>query len=117
MLPSARLWSPIIHFQVQGTVRAWEETWIVGGISQRLSSFQGLLDLCAAPLLKCVHGLSGEGSPSSPVMSAGLKPLEGNFCVANAGLYEVFESLERTASQKRAPKTSVASVVCCLPCG
>ena len=58
-----------------GTVRAWEETGIAGSISRRLSSFPGLLDLCAAPLLKCVHGVSGEGSPSSPVMSAGLKLL------------------------------------------
>ena len=52
-----------------GTVRAWEETWIVGSISRRLSSFPSLLDLCAAPLLECVHGVSGEGSPSSPVMA------------------------------------------------
>ena len=47
-----------------GTVRAWEETGIAGSISRRLSSFPGLLDLCAAPLLECVHGVSGEGSPS-----------------------------------------------------
>ena len=51
-----------------GTVRAWEETGIAGSISRRLSSFPGLLHLCAAPLLECVHGVSGEGSPSSPVM-------------------------------------------------
>ena len=55
-----------------GTVRAWEETGIAGSISRRLSSFPGLLDLCVAPLLKCVHGVSGEGLPSSPVLSAGL---------------------------------------------
>ena len=30
-----------------GTVRAWEETGIARGISRRLSSFPGLLDLCA----------------------------------------------------------------------
>ena len=63
-----------------GTVRAWEETSIAGSISRRLSSFRGLLDLCAAPLLECVHGMSGEGSPSSPVISAGLKLLGDNFC-------------------------------------
>ena len=80
-----------------GTVRAWEETGIAGSISRRLSSFPGLLDLCAAPLLECVHGVSGEGSPSSPVMSAGLKLLGGDFCMAYAGLYAVFESLERPA--------------------
>ena len=44
--------------------------------------FPGLLDLCAAPLLECVHGVSGEGSPSSPVMSTGLKLLGDNFCMA-----------------------------------
>ena len=76
-----------------GTVRAWEETGIAGSISRRLSSFPDLLDLCASPLLECVHGVSGEGSPSSPVMSAGLKLLEGNFCMAYACLYTVFESL------------------------
>ena len=76
-----------------GTVRAWEETGIAGSISRRLSSFPGLLDLRSAPLLECVHGLSGEGSPSSPVMSAGLKLLGGTFCMAYAGLYAVFESL------------------------
>ena len=80
-----------------GTVRAWEETRIAGSISRCLSSFPGLLDLCAAPLLKCVHGMSGEGSPSSPVMSAGLKLLGGNFCMALAGLCTVFESRERLA--------------------
>ena len=80
-----------------GTVRAWEETGIAGSISRRLSSFPGLLDLCAAPLLECVRGVSGEGSPSSPAMSAGLKLLGGNFCMAYAGLYAVFESLERPA--------------------
>ena len=63
------------------TVRAWEETGIAGSISRRLSSFPGLLDLCAVPLLKCVHGVSGEGSSSSPVVSAGLKLLGGNFCM------------------------------------
>ena len=30
-------------------------------------------------------------------MSAGLKLLGGNFCMASAGLYAVFESLERPA--------------------
>ena len=80
-----------------GTVRAWEETGIVGSISRRLSSLLGLLDLCAAPLLECARGVSGEGSPSSPVMSAGLKLLGGNFRMAYAGLYAVFESLERPA--------------------
>ena len=51
-----------------GTVRAWKETGVAGSISRRLSSFPGLLDLCAEPLfeIKCVHGVSGEGSPSSP---------------------------------------------------
>ena len=76
-----------------GTVRAWEETGIAGSISRRLSSFPGLLDLCAAPLLECVHSVSGEGSPSSPVMSAGLKLLGGNFGMAYSGLYAIFESL------------------------
>ena len=78
-----------------GIVRAWEETGIAWSISRRLSSFPGLLDLCTAPLLECVHGVSGEGSPSSPVMSTGPKLLGGNFCMAHAGLYAVFESLER----------------------
>ena len=78
-----------------GTVRAWEETGTAGSIS--LSSFPCLLDLCASPLLECVHGVSGEGSPSSPVMSAGLKLPGGHFCMAYAGLYAVFESLERPA--------------------
>ena len=77
----------------QGTVRACEETRIAGSISRRLSSFPGLLDLCTAPLLECVHGVPGEGSPCSPVMSTGLKILVGNFCMAYAGLYAVFESL------------------------
>ena len=72
---------------------AWEETGIAGSISRRLSSFPGLLDLCVAPLLECVNGVSGEGSPSSPVMSARLKLLGGNFCMAYAGVYAVFESL------------------------
>ena len=80
-----------------GKVRAWEETGISGSISRRLSSFPGFLHLCAVPLLECVRGVSGEGSPSSPVMSAGLKLLGGNFCMAYAGLYAVFESLERPA--------------------
>ena len=78
-----------------GTVRAWEE--IAGSISRRLSSFPGILDVCAAPLLVCVHGVSGEGSPFSPVMSTGLRLPGGNFCMAYAGLYAVFESLERPA--------------------
>ena len=81
-----------------GTVLAWEETGIARSISQGLSSFLGLLHLCAALLLECVHGMSGEGSPSSPVMSSGLKLLGDNFCMAYAGLYAVFESLERPAS-------------------
>ena len=80
-----------------GTVRAWEETRIVGGISRGISSFPGLLDLCAAPLLECVPGASGEGSPSSPVMSAGLRFLGVDFCMTYAGLYAVFESPERPA--------------------
>ena len=75
-----------------GTVRAWEETGVVGSISPRLSSVPGLLDLCTAPLLECVHGMSGEGSSSSSVMSAGLKLLGGNFSVAYAGLYAICES-------------------------
>ena len=79
------------------TVHAWEETRIAGRTSRCLSSFPGLLDLCAAPLLECVHGVSGEGSPSSPLMSAGLKLLGGKFCMAYAGLHAVFESLERPA--------------------
>ena len=78
-----------------GTVRAWEETGIAGSISRHLSSFPGLLDLCAAPLLECARGASGEGSPSSPVMSARLKLLKVQFCMAYVGLYAVFESLER----------------------
>ena len=90
MEPDPRLAGPM-------TVRAWEETGIAGSISRRLSSFPGFIDLCAALLLKYVHGVSGEGSPSSPVMSAGLKLLGGNFCMAYAGLYAVFESLERPA--------------------
>ena len=80
-----------------GTVWAWEETGIVRSISWCLSSFPALLDLYAAPLLKCVHGVSGVGSPSSPVMSAGLKLLGAHFCMACAGLHAVFESLERLA--------------------
>ena len=80
-----------------GTMRAWEETGIAGSISRRISSFPGLLDLCAAPLLKFVRGVSGEDSPSSPVMSAGLKLLGVDFCLDYAGFYTVFESLERPA--------------------
>ena len=80
-----------------GTVRTWEVTEIAGSISRRLSSFPGLLELCAAPLLGCVHGMSGEVLPSSPVMSARLKLLRDNFCRDHAGLYAVFESLERPA--------------------
>ena len=57
-----------------GTVPAWEETGIVGSISERLSSFPGLFDLSTEPLLRCVHGVSIEGLLSSPVMSAGLEP-------------------------------------------
>ena len=73
-----------------GTVRAWEETVDAkASAARRLSSFLGLLDLCAAPLLVCVHG--------SPVMNAGLKLLGGSFCMDYAGLYAVFESLERPA--------------------
>ena len=105
-----------------GTVRAWEETGTAGSISRRLSSLPDLLDLCAAPLLECIHGVSGEGSPSSPVMSAGLKLLGGNFRMAYSGLYAVFESLDRPAllslPRSELPKQiSVALVVCCLPCG
>ena len=69
-----------------GIVLAWEETWIAGSISRRLSSFPGLLNLCAAPLLKCVGNASGEGSPSSSVMS-----------MSYACLYAVSESLKRPA--------------------
>ena len=79
-----------------GAVRAWEETGIAGSISRRLSSFPGLLDLCAASLFECVRGASGEGTPCSPVMSAGLKLLGVDFCMAYVGLYAVFESLERS---------------------
>ena len=61
------------------------------------SSFPGLLDQCAVPLLECVHGVSGEDSPSNPVMIAGLKLLWSSFCMAYAGLYADFESLERPA--------------------
>ena len=57
-----------------GTVWAWEETGIAGSISRRLSSFPGLLDLCAAPFFGCVHGVSGDRSPSSPVMSGAQAP-------------------------------------------
>ena len=57
-----------------GTVRAWEETGIAGSISRRFSSFWGLLDVCAAPLFGCFHDVSGEGSPSSPVMSGAQAP-------------------------------------------
>ena len=81
----------------QGTVRAWEKTGIAESISRRPSSFPGLLDLCVASLLERVRGVSGEGSPSCPVMSTGLKLLGGNFCMAYAGLYAVFETLERPA--------------------
>ena len=80
-----------------GTVRVWEETVIARSFSRRLSSYPSLLDLCAAPLLKCVHGVSGEGSPSSHVMSAGLKLRVGNLYMAYAGFHVVFESLERPA--------------------
>ena len=80
-----------------GTVRAWEETRIAGSINRRLSSSPGLLDLCAAPLYKCVYGVSDEGSPSSSVMRAGFKLLGGDFCMAYAGLFAIFESLERPA--------------------
>ena len=52
-----------------GTVRAWEEIGTAGSISRRISSFPGLPDLCVAPLLECVHGVYGEGSPFSPIMS------------------------------------------------
>ena len=76
-----------------GTEWAWKETGIAGSISRRPSSLLGLLDLCVAPL----HGVSAEGSPSSPVMSAGLKLLGGNFCTTYAALSPVFESLERPA--------------------
>ena len=99
-----------------GTVRAWEKTGTAGSISRRLSSFPGLLDLCAAPLLECVHSVSGEGSTSGPVMSAGLKLLGSNFCMAYAGLYVVFESLERPAllslSRSELPKHQL--LICTL---
>ena len=58
-----------------GTAQAWEETGISESFSRCLSSFPSLLDLCAAPLLERVRGTSGEGSTSSPVISAGLKLL------------------------------------------
>ena len=77
-----------------GTVRAWEETRTAGGISQRPSSFPDLLDLYAAPLLECVHGVSDEGSPSGPVMGAVLKLLGRNFYMAFAGLCAVFEYIK-----------------------
>ena len=98
-LPWARrwLWSPILDLQVRGQCGHGKRPGLPGASAERLSSFPGLLHLCAAPLLECVHGVSGEGSPSSPVMSAGLKLLGGNFCLACAGLYTVFESLERPA--------------------
>ena len=80
-----------------GTVQAWEETGIAESISRRLSSFPGLFCLCPTPLLECICGVSGEGSPSSPVMKAGLKLLWDDFCLAYAGLYAVFESLKRPA--------------------
>ena len=70
------------------TCRSWDSAGI-GRDSRRLSSVLGLFALCAAPLLVCVHG--------SPVMNAGLKLLGGSFCMGYAGLYAVFESLERPA--------------------
>ena len=94
-----------------GTVRAWEETGIAGSISRRLSSFPGLLHLCAAPLLECVRGVSGEVSPSSPIMSAGLKLLRADFSMATAGLYAVFEPLERP-SLLSFPEASCPNVSC-----
>ena len=81
-------------FAGPGTVWGWKETGIAGSISRRLSSFPGLLNLCVAPLLECVRGVSSEGSSFSPVMSMGLKLLGGNFCMAYVGLNAVFESLE-----------------------
>ena len=92
------------RFAGPATVRTWEQTGTVRSISRCLSSFPGLLDLCAAPLLECVHGVSGEGLLSSPVMNAGLKLLGSNFCMAYAGLYTVFESLERPASADFPPR-------------
>ena len=87
-----------------GTVRAWEETGIAGGISRRLSSFPGLLHLCAGPLLECVHGVSCEGSPSNPVMSAWLM-------LAFMQSLNLLRGLLCFRFQKLAPQTSVASVV------
>ena len=83
-----------------GTVRAWEDTGISGSISRCPSSFPGLQDLCAAPLLECVRGVSDERSLSSPVTRVGFKLLWGNFCMAYAGLCDVFESLERPAKNE-----------------
>ena len=102
------MWSPILDLQVWGQCVHGKRPRLPGSISRRLSSFPGLLDLCVAPLFECMRG---EGSPSSPVMSAGLK-LHGvdfcmayaglkllgvDFCLAYAGLYAVFESLWRPA--------------------
>ena len=98
-----------------GTVQAWEETGIAKSISRHLSSLPGFLDLCAAPLLECVRGVSGEGSPSSPVMSVGLKLLGGNFCMAYAGLNALFESLERPALLSL-PEASSSSINCFKLC-
>ena len=94
-----------------GTVQVWKETGITESISRHLSSLPGLLDLCVAPLLECIRGLSGEDSPSSPVMRAGLKLLGGDFCMAYAGLYTVFESLERPALLLL-PRSELPNIVC-----
>ena len=63
-------------------MRAWEETEIAGSISRGLSSFPGLLDLCAAPLLVSVQ----QGRNSSLVVFglavhsvAGFDPPLGTF--------------------------------------
>ena len=90
-----------------GTVRPWEETGIAGSISRRLSSFPGLLDLCAAPLL----GVSGEGSPSSPVMSAGLKLHRGNFCMVMLAFMQSLNPL-RGLPCFRFPEASSANINC-----
>ena len=41
--------------------------------------FSRPLNPCVVPLLECVRGMSGEGSQSSPVISAGLKLLGVDF--------------------------------------
>ena len=65
------------------TVWAWEETGVARSISRHLSSFLGLLDLCATPPLECVHGVSGEGPLYVPC----------NHSVFHCWMLEVFFSL------------------------